>query len=178
MTELITIAVSTPLIGLFAGYCSGMADSTMYDERAEQRANLHQRALLHTIERSGYTEVGAENNIFRSSVEKDNDDNLSYGIIHHYASNDSSFIDVRINPNAFTRYHIGNPNDAWHWIRRAERYGGYVTALVSGALIGMSWWLLAMVVCHSIAGLIGSNLGDKWKGSMWMRKLGEWINGK
>lgn len=138
MTEAIVIAISTPLVGLFCGWCSGMSDSTMYDEKAESM-------WMHT---------------YRGEL---------YHLDRH-----KLLIDMPV----FTRYHIGHPNDAWHWIRRAERYGGYVTAVVSGAFIGVSWWLLPMVVCHSIAGLVGFNLGDRWKGSMWMRKLGEWINGE
>lgn len=56
--------------------------------------------------------------------------------------------------------------------------GGYVTALVSGVAIGMSWWIFPMVVCHALAGLIGFNWGDRWAGSMWMRWIGYKANGK
>jgi len=138
MTEAIVIAISTPLVGLFCGYCSGMADSVAYDEKARQ----DWMAGLEVFEDAEWQDMS---------------------MAEH---------------KTFTRYHIGHPNDAWHWIRRAERYGGYVTTLVSGAFIGVSWWLLPMVVCHAAAGLVGFNLGDRWKGSMWMRKIGEWINGK
>ena len=76
----------------------------------------------------------------------------------------------------FTRYSIGEPNDFWHIVRRSERYGTYSISIITGALLGLSWWLAVAVVCHLVAGLIGFNLGDKWKGSMWLMAIGSWWN--
>ena len=76
-----------------------------------------------------------------------------------------------------TRYHTGHPNDAWHWSSRLSVYLCYASALGAGAYIGISWWLILCVVCNTVGGLVGFNLGDRWRGSMWMRYIGDLING-
>ena len=90
----------------------------------------------------------------------------------------ASIIEAVFIPSRFTKYHIGHPNDAWHWFRRAERYGGYVTTLVSGAIIGLGWWLAVMVACHTIGGFVGFQLGSKWQQSIWLQDLAEWWHSK
>lgn len=76
-----------------------------------------------------------------------------------------------------TRYHIGTPWDMWHVMSRLSVILCYVTALCAGAYIGISWWLVVMAAFNALAGLVGFNLGDRFKGSMWMRYLGRLING-
>lgn len=139
MTEAIIIAITTPIVGLFSGYCAGMADSTAYDEKAHRMWEISMRAYEDVYGEEEYPPLANK---------------------------------------ALTHYHIGKPYDAWHIIRNCERYGGYLTALISGAYIGLSWWLIPMVVFHALAGWIGFNLGDRWKGSIWTQKLGAWINGE
>lgn len=76
-----------------------------------------------------------------------------------------------------THYHIGTPWDAWHVMSRLSVIICYVTALCAGAYMGNTWWLFACAGCNAIGGWIGFNLGDRWKGSMWMRYIGRLING-
>lgn len=92
-------------------------------------------------------------------------------------TNDVWFQTMRIMAVPSTRYHTGDPNDAWHWFSRLSVYLCYASALGAGAYIGISWWLILCVVCNTLGGLIGFNLGDRWRGSMWMRYIGDLING-
>jgi len=130
-------------------------------------------------------------------------DSTAYDAKHYKMWVDSQ---IMLSENPFTRYHIGNPNDAWHWYSRLSTYflygGGILTGicimtlqtlkdfLVSCGLFdivmmitfGMFeldsslWWALLIIPIQTISGLIGFNLGDKWKGSMWIEKLSNVIN--
>ena len=72
--------------------------------------------------------------------------------------------------NPFTRYHMGEPWDAWHIMRRVERYGFPVVGFLSGLMIGSlgNWqWVIITIVCWALAGTIGFQAASKWKGSIW-----------
>lgn len=80
---------------------------------------------------------------------------------------------VELTPD--TRYHTRGNWDAWHIMRRIERYGMPLASVASTHLFWQNpeadyVWFGAMLVLWGVAGLIGFNLADKWKGSMWWPK--------
>ena len=133
--ELYVIALSTPLIGLFEGYCSGMSDETAYDEKAIEDWLMVAKGL-------------------------DGDMLADF---------------LKTKPH-FTSYHVGHPSDSWHWYRRGERYGGYVTTILSGIAIGWSLWLIPMFALHIVSGFVGFRLGSDFGKSYWITQFSNFLD--
>lgn len=76
-----------------------------------------------------------------------------------------------------THYHTGHPNDAWHWFSRLSVYLTYIGAGIGYWDASLDWHTGILLMAHIIAGWAGFNCGDRWRGSMWTRKIGAWIDG-